>query len=154
MNHSNDESNLEELPRGYAVRPALLLHKLGNTVLERAEDPLAAIGLTPRQYSLLAVMDSDEPPSQLALAGLCGLLPAQVVPVLDELESRGLVERSRSETDRRRSVVRITDTGRGLLERADALGASIMDVLFGDLDPDARERLEEMFRVALVRART
>src|SRR3954453_22875602 len=124
MNHSNPESTLGDLPRGYASRPALLLHKLGNTVLERAEDPLAAIGLSSRQYSLLAVMDSDEPSSQLKLAGLCGLLPAQVVPVLDELESRGLVERSRSETDRRRSVVRLTDSGRVLLQRADALGES------------------------------
>jgi DNA-binding MarR family transcriptional regulator len=154
MNHSNPESTLGDLPRGYAVRPALLLHKLGNTVLERAEDPMAAIGLSPRQYSLLAVMDSDEPSSQLQLAGLCGLLPAQVVPVLDELESRGLVERTRSETDRRRSVVRITDSGRELLQRGDALGSSIMDLLFGDLDPEEREQLHEKFRVALVRART
>jgi DNA-binding MarR family transcriptional regulator len=152
MNHSNPESTLGDLPRGYAVRPALLLHKLGNTVLERAEDPMAAIGLTPRQYSLLAVLDSDEPPSQLALAGLCGLLPAQVVPVLDELEGRRLVERTRSETDRRRSVVRLTDSGRELLQRGDALGSSIMDMLFGDLDPEAREELHEKFRAALVRA--
>src|SRR5215216_3829216 len=107
MNHSNLEPSASELPLGYRERPALLLHKLGMTVLERAEDPLAAIGLSSRQYSLLAVMDSDEPSSQLKLAGLCGLLPAQVVPVLDELESRGLVERTRSESDRRRSVVRL-----------------------------------------------
>jgi DNA-binding MarR family transcriptional regulator len=154
MNHSNLESSSDVLPRGYLERPELLLHKLGNTVLERAEGPMAAIGLTPRQYSLLAVMDSDEPPSQLALAGLCGLLPAQVVPVLDELEQRKLVERMRSATDRRRSVVRITDAGRELLDRGDALGESIMDVLFGDLDPEERERLTEKFRAALVRAST
>src|SRR3954454_5508727 len=154
MNHSNSESTLGDLPRCYAVRPALLLHKLGNTVLERTDDPMAAIGLTPRQYSLLAVLDSDEPPSQLALAGLCGLLPAQVVPVLDELEGRSLVERTRSETDRRRSVVRLTDSGRELLQRGDALGSSIMDMLFGDLDPEAREELHEKFRAALVRAGT
>src|SRR3954453_5846237 len=153
MNHSNPESTLGDLPRGYRERPALLLHKLGNTILERAEDPMAAIGLSPRQYSLLAVMDSDQPSSQLELAGLCGLLPAQVVPVLDELESRGLVERTRSETDRRRSVVRLTDTGRERLSRADAQGSSIMDTLFADVDPEARERLDEMFRVALARAR-
>jgi DNA-binding MarR family transcriptional regulator len=152
MNHSNLESSLHGLPLGYRERPALLLHKLGNTVLERAEDPMAAIGLSPRQYSLLAVMDSDQPSSQLELAGLCGLLPAQVVPVLDELESRGLVERTRSETDRRRSVVRITESGRGLLQRADALGESIMDGLFAPLDAEARAQFDETVRVALERA--
>jgi DNA-binding MarR family transcriptional regulator len=150
MNHSSFESSL---PRGFADRPALLLHKLGTQILMRAEDPLAAIGLSGRQYVLLAVLGSDAPASQLELAELCGLLPAQVVPVLDEMESRGLVERTRSETDRRRSVVRVTAAGRKLLVKADALGASIMDVLFGDLDPEARERLDEMFRVALARAR-
>ena len=141
------------LPRGYLERPALLLHKLGTQILMRAEDPLAAIGLSPRQYVLLAVLGSDAPASQLELAELCGLLPAQVVPVLDEMESRGLVERTRSETDRRRSVVRVTAAGRKLLVKADALGASIMDALFTDVDPEARERLDEMFRVALARAR-
>jgi hypothetical protein len=35
----------------------------------------------------------DAPPSQLELAGLCGLLPAQIVPVIDELERRGFVAR-------------------------------------------------------------
>jgi len=150
MNHSNLESSL---PRGFAERPALVLHKLGTQILMRAEDPLAAIGLSGRQYVLLAVLGSDAPASQLELAELCGLLPAQVVPVLDEMESRGLVERTRSESDRRRSVVRVTAAGRELLVKADALGASIMDTLFADLDPEARERLDEMFRVALARAR-
>jgi DNA-binding MarR family transcriptional regulator len=150
MNHSSLESSL---PRGFAERPALLLHKLGTQILMRAEDPLAAIGLSGRQYVLLAVLGSDAPASQLELAELCGLLPAQVVPVLDEMESRGLVERTRSETDRRRSVVRVTAAGRKLLVKADALGASIMDALFTDVDPEARERLDEMFRVALARAR-
>jgi len=150
MNHSSLESSL---PRGFAERPALLLHKLGTQILMRAEDPLAAIGLSGRQYVLLAVLGSDAPASQLELAELCGLLPAQVVPVLDEMESRGLVERTRSESDRRRSVVRVTAAGRKLLVKADALGASIMDTLFADLDPEARERLDEMFRVALARAR-
>jgi DNA-binding MarR family transcriptional regulator len=150
MNHSNLESSL---PRAFAERPALLLHKLGTQILMRAEDPLAAMGLSPRQYVLLAVLGSDAPASQLELAELCGLLPAQVVPVLDEMESRGLVARTRSETDRRRSVVRVTDAGRKSLAGADALGASIMDVLFGDLDPEERARLDQMFRVALARAR-
>jgi DNA-binding MarR family transcriptional regulator len=152
MNHSNLESSPTGLPLGYRSRPALLLHKLGDLVLQRAEDPLAAIGISSRQYSLLAVMDSDEPQSQLQLAGLCGLLPAQVVPVLDTLEGRGLVERTRSENDRRRSVVRITASGRELLHRADALGESIMDGLFGHLDAEARAQLDEAVRVALERA--
>jgi DNA-binding MarR family transcriptional regulator len=143
-----------EIPEGIAKRPALLMTKLGNEVLARAEGPLAELGLTGRQYNLLSVLDTDAPESQLELAQLCGLLPAQVVPVLDEMERRGLVERKRSEADRRRSVVRPTAKGRTLLAEADGLGASIMDVLFGHLDPTARAQLNEALSTALTRAKS
>src|SRR3954451_12763815 len=122
-------------PRGITDRPALLLVKIGNQIVDRAEDALAEVGLSGRQYMLLAVLSSDEPPSQLELAGLCGLLPAQVVPVLDKLSERGLGARTRSETDRRRSVVTLTAKGRKALEEADALGRRLV----GDLDPAAAD---------------
>src|SRR3954468_1469337 len=137
---------MDGLPRGITSRPALVLVKLGNDVQARAEDPLAALGLSGRQYMVLAVLGTDEPSSQLDLAAFCGLLPAQVVPVLDELERRGLVARQRSETDRRRSVVRLTPAGEEMLAKADELARSIEDAFFGDLDPGAREQLEETLR--------
>ena len=144
---------MDDFPRGITTRPALVLVKLGNEVLARAEDPLAALGLSGRQYLILAVLGTDEPSSQLDLAGLCGLLPAQVVPVLDELERRGLVARQRSETDRRRSVVRLTPDGEEMLVKADELAGSIEDALFGDLDARAREQLNDTLRAGLARAR-
>ena len=114
-------------PRGIYERPALLLVKVGNQIVDRAEDALAEMGLSGRQYMLLAVLSADDAPSQLELAGLCGLLPAQVVPVLDKLEERGLVARTRSETDRWRYVVSLTAAGREALEQADALGRSLVE---------------------------
>jgi len=141
-----------EIPRGFEQRPALLLVKLGNEVAGRAEDPLAGLGLSGRQYMTLAILSSDEPSSQLELARLTGLLPAQIVPVLDELERRGLVERQRDEADRRRSVVRPTPQGLELLARADELARSIEDELFGELDARARERFADAMRTALARA--
>ena len=116
-------------PRGIYERPALLMVKMGNQIVDRAEDALAEMGLSGRQYMLLAVLSADDAPSQLELAGLCGLLPAQVVPVLDKLEERGLVARTRSESDRRRYVVTLTDAGRAALEEADALGRRLVDEL-------------------------
>jgi DNA-binding MarR family transcriptional regulator len=137
------------MPRGVADRPALLLHKLGNEVLRRAEAPLDEMGLSGRQYVTLAVLDSDAPRSQAELATLCGLLPAQVVAVVDELERGGLVERTRDDVDRRRSVVRMTAKGRRLLANADALAARIEDELLGHLDAGQRARLHEVLREAL-----
>jgi DNA-binding MarR family transcriptional regulator len=126
---------MPSFPRGVTERPALLLVKLADDVMARADDPLAALGLSGRQYTVLAILSSDAPPSQLELAGMCGLLPAQIVSVIDELERRGFVARQRSESDRRRSVVTLTEAGREILERADALGRELID----GLDPEARE---------------
>jgi DNA-binding MarR family transcriptional regulator len=122
-------------PRGVTERPARLLVKLADDLMARAEDPLAALGLSGRQYTVLAILSADAPPSQLELAGLCGLLPAQIVSVIDELERRGFVARQRSESDRRRSVVNLTGAGREILEQADALGRDLVD----GLDPEGRE---------------
>ena len=137
MNDSSDDTNLRRrcCPAGRSSRSALLLVKLGNEIAARAEDPLAAIGLSGRQYMVLAVLSEDAPPSQQELAGLCGLLPAQIVPVIDELERRGLVARQRSEADRRRSVVTLTTAGTHAMVQADALG----DRLVAELDDEARQ---------------
>ena len=124
---------MASFPRGVTERPALLLVKLADDVMARAEDPLAALGLSGRQYTVLAILSADAPPSQLELAGMCGLLPAQIVGVIDELERRGFVARQRSETDRRRSIVTLTEAGREILDRADALGRDLID----GLDPEA-----------------
>jgi DNA-binding MarR family transcriptional regulator len=130
---------MAELPQGINDRPALLMVKLGNLIMERAEDPLAAMQLSGRQYTVLAVLSSDAPPSQLDLAGLCGLLPAQIVPVIDELERRGFVARQRSETDRRRSVVSLTQEGTDILQQADELGRRLVD----ELEPETRDAVVE-----------
>ena len=125
--------HVSDFPQGVLDRPALLMVKLGTEIVAAAEDQLVAMGLSGRQYSVLAVLSSDAPPSQQDLAGLCGLLPAQIVPVIDEMERRGLVTRQRSETDRRRSVVNLTDKGREALAEADALGRRLVD----ELEPKA-----------------
>src|SRR4051794_41805359 len=109
---------MAELPRGITDRPTMVLVKLGNEIQARAEDPLAAFGLSGRQYLILAVLGADAPPSQLELAGLCGLLPAQVVPVLDELERRGPGAPPRPGADPPRSGGRPTPPPRASLAQA------------------------------------
>ena len=106
-------------------------------------------GPPPDHDTALAVLQSDAPTSQAELARMCGLLPAQLVAVIDELERDGLAERRRDDADRRRSVVRLTPKGRRLLARGDALAARIEDELLGHLDSAQRVRLHEVLRQAL-----
>lgn len=53
-----------------------------------------------------------------ALAKDMSLSPATVTGILDRLETRGLVLRERQRDDKRTVVVRLTDTGRELVEQA------------------------------------
>jgi DNA-binding MarR family transcriptional regulator len=68
------------------------------------------------QFHLLAaLMEHDElPTSQLAAAA--DLAPATVTQMLDGLEAMGLVQRSRSTSDRRVVTCSLTDRGRALID--------------------------------------
>jgi DNA-binding MarR family transcriptional regulator len=49
--------------------------------------------------------------SQRSLADRLGAVPSRVVSLIDSLEARGLVERERSNTDRRNYELRLTAQG-------------------------------------------
>jgi len=140
---------MSALPQGVVERRGLLVYKLANELFARITPHFEALGIDGRDYYLLAVLSNDAPGSQAELAALCSLLPAQLVPVLDALEQDGLVERRRDERDRRRMIVRITDTGRERLAQADEASRTIEAELLGPLDAEVQERLGEAFRAAL-----
>lgn len=132
------------VPAAYANRLPLLAHKLGMLVLKLAEPRLAELDLTGRHYAALAVLADDRPGSQSELAGTLGLVPGLVVAVLDELEARGLAERRRSATDRRRTVVGLTDAGSELLARADAVSRGVEDELARGFSAEERDELRAL----------
>lgn len=138
-----------ELAVGMADRLPLLIHKLGNEIIVRAEPRLVEIGLTGRGYMALAVLDADRPSSQLELARLLGCVPAVVVAIADELEAAGFVERARDPADRRRSLLAVTPAGRRALAKGDRIADDIEDELLGHVPEDDRVRLHAALRVAL-----
>jgi DNA-binding MarR family transcriptional regulator len=140
------------LPAAFAARLPLLLVKLGDLVLLLSGPGLRELDLSGRQYAALAVLADDRPGSQQELARVLGLVPGLVVGLLDDLEARGLVARRRSAEDRRRTVVELTDAGRELLARADALAARVQDDLLADAGPAEREALHGVVRAAVGRA--
>ena len=87
--------------------------------LRMLEDELfAGFDLTAQQYNLLRLLKSArEPVPTLALAERLVSRAPDITRMLDKLEERGLLTRTRSETDRRTVLVDISDAGRTLLER-------------------------------------
>ena len=74
---------------------------------------------------------SERPQTAGELAVATGLRPAATTALIDRLAARGLVERTSSEADRRRVVVRLTDHALALVGEAygplAAEGAGLMD---------------------------
>jgi DNA-binding MarR family transcriptional regulator len=96
---------------------AELRHQL-RRFLAFSEEQARAAELEPRQHQLLlAVRANKEPPTIGALAARLVLKHHSAVELVDRLEQRGLVKRSRSQTDRRVAYVELTPRGRSVLER-------------------------------------
>ncbi len=72
--------------------------------------------LTDAQYSLLFCLRDESRMSVRDLAYAADLSPASVTEMLDGLAGAGLVERRRSDRDRRVVLTRLTEDGRGLVE--------------------------------------
>ena len=67
-----------------------------------------ALGLGPADLRCLDWL-ADGPKTAGVLATATGLRPAATTALIDRLEAKGLVERVRDETDRRRVLVRMTE---------------------------------------------
>src|ERR1700679_2189960 len=80
---------------------------------------LEPLGLRPRHLLALTVLRDHGASGQQHLAEVLDIDRTNLVLLLNELERERLVERRRSEEDRRRHVVELTTTGRELLARAE-----------------------------------
>lgn len=83
----------------------------------RLDAALEPLGLRSREFWLLVIAGAGNV-SQHEMAELCGLDPSSLVPVLDGLERRGLLQRERNPKDRRVQWVRRTEKGDRLFRRA------------------------------------
>ncbi|MBL8351537.1 MAG: MarR family transcriptional regulator [Burkholderiaceae bacterium] len=113
-----------------------------------------AFDLRPVEYTVLALVHANPEVNGRRLARSLAVTPPNIVAWLDRLESRGLVERSRSSSDARLVHIRTTAAGAALVEgctRAllDAEGAALASL-------SAAERamlVELLHKVALARRR-
>lgn len=99
---------------GY-VGPKLRL--LWNLLSARMMDALEPYGLRLGAFSTMALISANPGCSQIQLARAVGLDKSALVPILDELEARGLAGRTRSLQDRRRHALFLTPQGEALMER-------------------------------------
>ena len=115
-----DTKNREIVDRHKKVHgfPAWLeLVRAYNYMEARVSADLRANKLTLARFDVLAVLALHGPMSQQALAGHLFVTKGNVVGLIDRLSGQGLVERTRSATDGRVNLVRVTRAGQRLVDR-------------------------------------
>ncbi len=106
---------------------------------------VAPLQLTPAQFSVLLLVDTNPGRNQTEIASALGILRPNFVAMLDELERRELCVRVRSSSDRRSHILRLTEKGRAILTRAKKLIRARHESRLGEvLGEDSRSQLLAM----------
>jgi len=97
---------------GYALRRAQ------GVIFADFNHTLAELSLRPGQFAVLVMIDQNPGASQSSVSLALGIQKANFVATIADLEKRGLVRRSKSETDGRTNSLGLTPRGRALLQHA------------------------------------
>jgi DNA-binding MarR family transcriptional regulator len=124
--------------------------RTSDQLMRRVADVLKPADLSATQYNVPRILRGAVP------EGLaCGEISDRMVTrdpditrLLDRLEKRGLVARSREKADRRVVTARITDTGLELLRKLDETVVRLHKAQLGHLDAKSQEGLIRLLEQA------
>ncbi|MFS8039334.1 MarR family winged helix-turn-helix transcriptional regulator [Xanthobacter sp. AM11] len=125
---------------GYTLRRAQM------AVFEDFSARFATLDLTPAQYSVLLVIADNPGRKQSEIARVLGIQRTNFVVMLDQLEKRGLAERTRSATDARSHAVFLTKAGKTLLKNARKIQSAQEEDFATLLGPGGRDTLVALLR--------
>jgi DNA-binding MarR family transcriptional regulator len=128
---------------------AFLLAQIGAHAAGRFAERLAELDLEPPHAGILRAVAARAGISQQELAATLRMLPSRLVPFLDELEARGVVERRDNPEDRRLYALHVTAKGTKLLGEIGRIAKAHDDATCAALGAREREQLGSLLaRVA------
>jgi DNA-binding MarR family transcriptional regulator len=148
---------IESEDAGALLAPGITQHFLGprvrvlwNLLSARMLEALEPFGLKTGAFSTLALIAANPGCSQTALARALGMDKSAIVPMIDELEQRGLARRVRSSEDRRRHALEVTGAAQTLIDQMHgavaAVGAPIREAMTPEEYRQLLSLLERSYR--------
>ncbi len=137
----------ERPPEALAQYTGFLLNWVARHSREHFAKALEAeLGLHPREFGVLAVVERQPGITQQAIGDAAGVDPSTMVATLDGLEERGLAERRPHSSDRRKRAVYLTEQGEEAAKQGQRIGREVGKEVFGALSADERKQLNALLR--------
>lgn len=149
------------MAKRYSGSPEEILQVDAYVKLMRCADTVQGIlarnaeanGLTLSQLGVLEILLHLGPQNQKDLAGKILRSGANMTTIIDNLEKREIVRRTRDEADRRTIRVELTETGEDLISRIFPLHMHNIYRMMGALAPDELHALSQLTRKLGIAAR-
>ncbi|MFI5673947.1 MarR family winged helix-turn-helix transcriptional regulator [Streptomyces cellulosae] len=120
--------------------PSWLLGRAAARGRALVAEALAAEGMKMWHHVVLSAVRDLAPVAQADLARSVRLDPKDVVGILNDLQSAGLLVRAPDPEDRRKNAVSLTGEGARLLKRCEKAAREAADELLAPLSPAEREQ--------------
>ncbi|WP_297834617.1 MarR family winged helix-turn-helix transcriptional regulator [Pseudomonas sp.] len=120
------------------------MHDSARLMRKRFEQRARHVGLTRSQWQVLAMLATHEGIHQKGLADLLELESITLVRLLDKMAERGLIERRSHATDRRLSLLYLTEQAHPLLELMRGMGQTTRQEATAGFSEDETQLLLQM----------
>lgn len=144
---THEPFNLRQMTAELRALTFLVTKTIGRSFQERLAKSGHAI--TPIQMGLMqSIVTAPQTISEISR--MMAIDPSTLVPVVDTLEARGLVERRKDPADRRRSPLYLTDSGRQLLRSMMAVDdGDVLMAAIEQMGPEHTTQLRDLLRELL-----
>jgi DNA-binding MarR family transcriptional regulator len=120
---------------------AFLLAQIGAHAATRFGERMAEIELAPAHAGILRAVATQPGISQQELSSHLGMLPSRLVPFIDELEQRGLLERRDDPEDRRVYALHLASKGARMMGDIARIARAHDDATCAALTAEERKEL-------------
>jgi DNA-binding MarR family transcriptional regulator len=125
---------------------AFLLTHAHLTLRARATAAFESLGIEPRDFGILSVVEAEQPCSRARVASRIGVTPPAVQGAIDALLDRGLIRRTAIVGDRRVHNLELTDEGVVCLTSARQAAVAIQSDVTRILGAAAENELRDLLR--------
>jgi len=140
-----DSSSSKPEPKGRSG-PAFLLAQVGAHAASKFAERLTELKLVPAHAGIFRILAATPAITQQALATALGTLPSRLVALVDELESKGLLERRPHESDRRSYALHLTEAGESTLQAIGRVAREHQQALLAGLSEEEQRQLAALLQ--------